>query len=150
MCKLTLPCLKKDWWRTTRWGDKCEQGEKEKEQLAVTVALCIPLWAGLLLENTENCLVYPVQLLLILTSTHSNQNNHFFLCVWGLCLLLIHDPNMSKVLLHWKANLLAEFNFCMFVLYSFCPDLLVYNWKQSALGGSKHVFRFKEYRLRFF
>lgn len=110
-------------------------------------------------EQRGNCLVYPVQLLLIITSTHSNQNN--LLHVWGL--LLRHDPSMSSkhdlqacppldpnLLLYWKANLLAEFSLCnSFMLYSFCPDLLVYTWKQSAIHGSKHVFRFKEYRLIF-
>lgn len=122
MCKLTLPCLKQDWWRTTRWGDKCELGEEEKEQLVVSAALCIPQWASVGNSRAAagvqrgNRLVYPEQLLLIITSTHSNPKN--LLLEWGLRLLLSMtqacpplDPNL---LVYWKANLLAEFNLYMF------------------------------------
>lgn len=45
-------------------------------------------------EQRGNCLAYPVQLLLTITSANSNQNNILDVC--ALRLLLIHDPSMSS------------------------------------------------------
>lgn len=98
-------------------------------------------------EQRGNCLAYPVQLLLTITSANSNQNNILDVC--ALRLLLIHDQSMVLQAIQtrsctgkqtfWQNSTSVCSN--RFILYSFSPDLLVYNCKQSVLHGSKRVVR---------